>query len=149
MSTTHVTRRLAAPRATVYRALISPEAIAEWKFPDGMRCEIEEFEGREFRVSLTYEGRGVGKTSGRTDTYRGRFERLVPDEQVVEVDEFETDDPSLQGEMTVTITLRDAGGGGTELDAVHANLPPGLDADDNERGWSSALDRLAALVESR
>lgn len=127
MRTTHVTRRLGAPRATVYRALVSPEAIAQWKFPDGMRCEVEELDGRTFRISLTYEGDGVGKSSARTDTYRGRFERLVPDERVVEVDAFETDDP---------------------LDAVHAGLPPGLDADANERGWSSALDRLAALVEA-
>jgi len=31
--------------------------------------------------------------------------KLVPNEQVVEVDEFETADPSLRGEMTIAITL--------------------------------------------
>jgi len=31
--------------------------------------------------------------------------RLVPNEQVVEVVEFETADPALRGEMTITFTL--------------------------------------------
>jgi uncharacterized protein YndB with AHSA1/START domain len=72
---------------------------------------------------------------------------LVPNERVVEVDEFETDDPSLQGEMTTTITLADADGG-TELVAVHDGLPPGLSTADNETGWRMALAKLAALVET-
>jgi uncharacterized protein YndB with AHSA1/START domain len=72
--------------------------------------------------------------------------RLVPDEEVVETVEFETDDPELQGEMTITITLTEAGGA-TELDAVHENLPPGLDPAANEEGWRSSLGKLAELVE--
>lgn len=117
-----------------------------------MTCEVHELDAREggaVRVSLTYEApdRG-GKTSGRTDTYRGRFVRLVPGELVVEVDEFETADPALRGEMTTTITLADADGA-TELLAVHEGLPEGLSATDNEVGWQEALARLAALVESR
>ena len=73
--------------------------------------------------------------------------KLVPNEQVVEVDEFETADPALQGEMTSSITLADANGG-TDLLAVHENLPPGLSATDNETGWRMALAKLKALVES-
>ena len=49
--------------------------------------------------------------------------------------------------MTSTITLSDAPGG-TELVAVHDGLPPGLSPADNEVGWSQALARLAALVET-
>jgi hypothetical protein len=37
-------------------------------------------------------------------------------------DEFETDVPSLQGEMTITIELADADGG-TEVTGVHERLP--------------------------
>jgi hypothetical protein len=51
---------------------------------------------------------GAGKTTAHTDTYHGRFIELVPDEKVVEVVEFETADPALQGEMTLTISLADA-----------------------------------------
>jgi uncharacterized protein YndB with AHSA1/START domain len=54
----------------------------------------------------------AGATSGEhIDTYHGRFVKLVPDEEVVEVVEFETADPAMQGEMTITISLADAEGG--------------------------------------
>ncbi|HMC35872.1 MAG TPA: SRPBCC domain-containing protein [Myxococcales bacterium] len=82
-----------------------------------------------------------------TDTYHGRFVKLVTNEQVVEVVEFETTDPSLRGEMTITIALADADGG-TDVLAVHDGLPRGLSTADNEAGWRSSLAKLAALVEA-
>ncbi len=139
-----------APRAQVYSALVDVHAIAEWKVPTGMAMQVHEFDAREggsLRISLTYDApSGIGKTTAHTDTYHGRFIKLVPDEQVVEVDEFETDDPSMRGEMTITMTLTDADGG-TDILAVHEGLPPGLSAEDNELGWRMALAKLAALVE--
>ena len=60
---------------------------------------------------------------------------------------FETADPNLRGEMTITVTLGDAPGG-TEIPAVHDGLPSGVAPADNEAGWREALDRLAALVEA-
>jgi uncharacterized protein YndB with AHSA1/START domain len=96
---------------------------------------------------LTYEAPDrAGKTVGRTDTYHGRFVTLVPNELVVEVDEFETDEPALRGEMTMTIRLADVDGG-TKLVAAHEGLPEGISPADNEAGWQEALARLAALVE--
>lgn len=148
---TKVTRHIRAPRAKVYQALVQGDAVARWRFPAGMTCKVHEFDGVEggmLRISLTYESADrVGKTAGRTDTYRGRFTRLVPDELVVEVDAFESDDPALTGEMTSTISLSDAPDGGTNLAATHEGLPPSISPQDNERGWRHALDRLAALVE--
>lgn len=61
--------------------------------------------------------------------------------------EFETSNHAMRGEMTVTITLTDAGDG-TDILAVHERLPPGVSPADNETGWRMALDKLAALVES-
>jgi uncharacterized protein YndB with AHSA1/START domain len=87
------------------------------------------------------------KTAGGTDTYRGRFSRLVPDELVVEVDTFESDDLALTGEMTSTIRLADAPGGGTDLLATPEGLPASVSEEDNEIGRRHALNRLAALVE--
>ena len=57
-----------------------------------------------FRISLTYDvPAGTGKTTASPDTYHGRFVKLVRNEQVVEVVEFETNDPAIPGEMTITI----------------------------------------------
>jgi uncharacterized protein YndB with AHSA1/START domain len=150
VAATRISAIVEAPRERVYDALLDPAAVARWKVPAGMRCEVHEFdarEGGELRVSLTYDAPDrTGKTHGRTDTYRGRFVTLVPGELVVEVDEFETDDPALRGEMTITIRLADAPSG-TELVAVHDGLPDGVSPADNELGWREALARLANLVE--
>ncbi|MFZ5818181.1 MAG: SRPBCC family protein [Bacillota bacterium] len=149
-ASTRISRHVKAPRAKVYGALLDAQAVGRWKVPVGMRCDVHQFEpceGGFFRVSLTYDQpTGTGKTTSQTDTYHGRFVKLVPNEQVTEVIEFETDDPALRGEMRVTYTLADAGSG-TDLLAVHENLPPGLSPADNETGWRMALDNLAALVE--
>ena len=89
----------------------------------------------------------AGKTTAHTDTYHGRFVKLVTNEQVVEVVEFETTDPALHGEMTSTISLADADGG-TDVLAVHDGLPRGVPTAENEAGWRSSLAKLAALVEA-
>jgi uncharacterized protein YndB with AHSA1/START domain len=148
--TTRLTRHITAPRSDVYRALLDPVAVVHWKVPRGMTSEVHEWDAREggrLRVSLTYSGDGIGKTTGHTDTYSGYFAELVPDQKVVEVDEFETEDPALRGPMTITVTLSDAADGGTELVAVHEGLPDGVREEDNELGWHESLARLAALVE--
>ena len=151
MSSTRISQHINAPRASVYRALLDPHAVATWKAPTGMTCHVHAFgarEGGSFRISLTYgELTGSGKRTARTDTYRGHFAKLVPNERVVEVDEFETEDPALRGEMTITITLADADGD-TNLLAVHDGLPPGVSSADNETGWRMALAKLAAFVEA-
>ena len=119
--------------------------------PEGMTSRVHALEAREggaFRISLTYDApTGAGKTTAQTDTFHGRFVRLEPNKQVVEVVEFETADPALCGAMTITITLEDADGG-TDVLAVHGGLPSGLSVADNEAGWRSSLTKLAALVEA-
>jgi uncharacterized protein YndB with AHSA1/START domain len=140
-----------APRASVYRALIDAQAVATWMVPSGMTSHVHAFDAREggaFRISLTYDApTGTGKTSEHTDSYHGHFVRLVPDALVVEVMEFETEDPAMRGEMTVTFTLSDADGG-TDVLAVHENVPPGVAPADNELGWRMSLEKLARLVEA-
>lgn len=151
MRSTRVTQHIKAKRADVYRLLIDPTAIAKWKVPDGMTARVHTFEPREgglIRVSLTYVSESeAGKTSAHTDTYHGRFVRIVPNEQVVEVDEFETVDPALQGEMVSTITLSDAADGGTDVVGLHEGIPTGVSIADNATGWRMALAKLAKLAE--
>jgi uncharacterized protein YndB with AHSA1/START domain len=89
----------------------------------------------------------AGKTNPQTDTFQGRFVKLVPDTEVVQVVEFETPDPAMAGEMLITYILTDADGG-TDLVGVHENLPPGLSPAANELGWRMSIDKLARLVEN-
>jgi uncharacterized protein YndB with AHSA1/START domain len=151
MSSTRISGHINAPRAAVYRAMLDADSVEKWRAPAGMAAQVHEFDGREggaFRVSLTYDApTGTGKTTSQTDTYHGHFAKLVPDEQVVEVLEFETTDPGLRGEMTMTTTLADADGG-TDIVFLHEGLPSGVAPADNETGSRMALANLAALVEA-
>src|ERR1039458_5500101 len=110
MSSTRSARRINAPRADIYRALIDAQAIATWRVPHGMTSHVHEFDAREggsFRISLTYDSpTGTGKTDAHTDTFSGHFVKLVTNEQVVEVLEFETTNPDLLGQMTITTTMQ-------------------------------------------
>ncbi|MFG1705858.1 SRPBCC family protein [Nonomuraea sp. M3C6] len=150
MYSTQISRRVNAPRSAVYRALVDADAIAKWRVPTGMTSHVHEFEAREgglFRVSLTYDAPNeTGKSMAHTDTYHGHFVKLVPDEQVVEVLEFETVDPALGGEMKMTTTLTEVDGG-TEVLIVHEGIPDIVPAADNETGTRLALENLARLVE--
>ena len=152
MTATRVHQHIEAPRASIFRLLLDPAAIAKWRVPDGMTAHIHAFDAREggaIRVSLTYDvPTGTGKSTAHTDTYHGRFVEIVPNEKVVELSEFETNDPTMRGEMRSTITLTDAADGGTDVVGVHENLPSGLNAGDNETGWRMALAKLAALAEN-
>ena len=151
MYSTQASRHIRAPRSAVYRALLDAGAIAQWRVPAGMSSHVHEFDAREgglFRVSLTYDApTGTGKSASRTDTYHGHFVKLVPDEQVVEVFEFETADPDLRGEMTMTTTLTDADGG-TDVLVVHEGVPDKVPPADNETGTRMALAKLAKLTEA-
>jgi Activator of Hsp90 ATPase homolog 1-like protein len=49
--------------------------------------------------------------------------------------------------MTIRISFSDLNGG-TEIRAVHDDLPPGIPLADNEAGWRISLGKLAKLVEA-
>lgn len=150
MSTTRLCRRIRAPRSVVYGVLVDAHSVQQWMVPDGMTSEVHVFdprEGGEFRISLTYDlPTTVGKTSAQTDSFHGRFVELVPDSKVVQMVEFETDDPAMMGEMTISYVLADATDG-TDLVGVHEGLPPGVSPADNELGWRISIDKLARLAE--
>ncbi len=63
-------------------------AVAMWMVPTGMTSHVHAFDPREgcsFRISLTYDApTGTGKTTAHTDTFHGRFVKLVTNVQVVD-----------------------------------------------------------------
>jgi uncharacterized protein YndB with AHSA1/START domain len=115
-----------------------------------MTATVHTFDPRQggvFRISLSYDDESrTGKTAGNVDTYHGYFRELVPDRRVVEVIEFETSDPELRSEMTITTSLEEAGGG-TEVLVVFDGLPDGVSHQDNATGTAMSLSNLARLVE--
>lgn len=151
-ASTRVSRIVAAPREAVYRAFLDAGALASWLPPDGMEGRVHTLEPREggrLVVSLRHlepGNAGMGKTSADTDTFEARFVELVPGERIVEVVEFQSEDPAFAGEMRITVILSDADGR-TEVCALCEGIPKGVRPEDNEAGWTSSLEKLARLLE--
>lgn len=141
----------ASPRM-IYKAFVEPENLVRWLPPKGMEGVIYEFDAREggaYRMSLTYIGTdhtATGKTSEDSDVVQGRFLKLVPDEQIVQQVEFESEDPMFAGTMTMTWNLR-AVPEGTEVTIICENVPEGIRQEDHDAGMNSSLENLAAFTE--
>src|SRR5581483_7779288 len=149
-----VSRIIAAPPRTLYHAFLDREAVASWRPPAGMKCEIYSFDPREggsFRMRFSYTETDhslPGKTSEHSDVFRGRFLELVPAERIVEMVEFESGNPSFAGPMTV-ITTFTAVLEGTRVTIRCENVPEGISAADHEAGIGSTLANLTAFAERR
>lgn len=149
---TQVSQTVKAPPKAVYQAFLDPKAVATWLAPDTMKGHIDHFEPREggiFRMSLTYLNQadsGLGKTSDSTDTFEGKFVELVPNDKIVWVTEFDSDNPDFAGEMRITWTLKDVTEG-TDVTVLMEDIPNGIRLEDNELGSKQSLQKLAAYVE--
>ncbi|HJQ85710.1 MAG TPA: SRPBCC family protein [Candidatus Binatia bacterium] len=140
-STVRLHRVLRAPAERVYRAFLDPDAMTKWLPPHGFVGKVHEMDARVgggYRMSFTNFG------TGNTHSFGGTYVELTPHERIRYTDEF--DDPSLPGEMQVTIQLRKVLCG-TELDVVQEGLPSAIPVELCYLGWQESLALLAHLVE--
>jgi uncharacterized protein YndB with AHSA1/START domain len=140
-------RVIGVSREDVYAALVDPAALAAWLPPQGMTARFERFDARpggSYRLILTYkdEAAGGGKATPDSDVVEARFVELVPATRVVQAVDFESDDPSFAGTMTMTWQLR-AVDGGTLVEIVAEDVPIGISAEDHATGMESSLANLA------
>ncbi|HVM45496.1 MAG TPA: SRPBCC domain-containing protein, partial [Candidatus Thermoplasmatota archaeon] len=119
-----------------------PDALAAWLPPHGFVARMHSFDGRvggAFRMSF------YTVTKSWSHTFGGKYLELVPNKRIVHTDAFETDDPSMMGEMRVTINLT-AVPEGTLVEIEQAGIPAPI-AGGSPYGWAQSLDKLAQLVE--
>src|SRR5471030_2772364 len=98
----------------IYRAFLEPDAMAKWLPPNGFACTVHHMEAR---VGGTFKMSFRNFTTSQSHAFGGEYVELVPDERLRYTDKF--DDPSLVGEMQVTVTLKKVSVG-TEIDIVQA-----------------------------
>ncbi|TNJ67811.1 ATPase [Paenibacillus hemerocallicola] len=145
-------RVIQASPQTIYKAFVDPSALASWLPPKGMLGHIYEFDARAggaYRMSLTYVGTDhsvQGKTTENADVVKGRFLEFVPNERIVQLVEFESEDPVFSGEMIMTWTLA-AVPEGTAVTIVCENVPAGIRKEDHDVGLRSSLENLALYTE--
>ncbi|MBL8380488.1 MAG: SRPBCC family protein [Burkholderiales bacterium] len=139
--TVRLHRVLRASPERIYRAFLTPDAMAKWLPPFGFTCRVHELDARvggRFRMSFTNFGSGNGHSFG------GEYRELVPNERLRYSDTF--DDPNLPGEMETTVVLR-AVSCGTELEVVQSGIPAVIPTEMCYLGWQESLVQLAQLVE--
>ena len=148
--TDRAARVIGAPVARVFHALVDRTALETWLPPDGMTARFERFDptpGGSYRLILTYVNRttSAGKSSLDSDIVEVRYVDVVPDERVVQMVDFVSDDPAFAGTMTMTWTVRSVDGG-TRVEITADDVPDGISADDHAAGLASSLENLAGYV---
>lgn len=144
-ATTHTIqlhRVFRAPPERIYRAFLDPAAKVKWLPPHGFTGTVHHLEAK---VGGTYKMSFTNFTTGKSHTFGGTYQELVPGERIRYTDKF--DDLNLPGEMQVTITLRPVMVG-TELKVVQEGVPAVIPAEACYLGWQESLRLLAQLVEA-
>jgi len=140
-NTVRLHRVLATKPDKVYRAFIEADAMAKWLPPNGFTCTVHHLDAKAdgtFRMSFR------NFTTGGSHSFGGKYLELVPGERLRYTDKF--DDPSLPGEMQVTVALK-AVSVGTEVNIVQEGIPDVIPAEACYLGWQESLRNLARLVE--
>jgi uncharacterized protein YndB with AHSA1/START domain len=125
----------------IYRAFLDADALAKWLPPYGFTCKVQQLEpriGGSFKMSFHNFSTGNGHSFG------GKYLELVQNELVRYTDKF--DDPSLPGEMQVTVSFKPVSCG-TELSVVQEGIPEAIPVEMCYLGWQESLLQLANLVE--
>lgn len=136
-----------APRATVFAALVDEDARTAWLPPAGMSGRFSRFDPRPgggYRMTLTYDdGTTPGKSGGSSDVVEVRFEDIDPPRRIVEVAEFDSDDPAFAGTMTMTWSLESVGEH-TRVQITASDVPDGIASEDHLAAFTSTLSNLNA-----
>lgn len=142
-------RTIPATPERVYRAWLEPELLRRWLAPASFtvtRAEVDERVGGHHRI---WQAGADGDVGG----FDCELLELVPNQRIVFLWRFvgpeRIADPAHDSRLT--ITLREAPGGGTALTLVHERLDaidaamPGM-AENAKRGWDQALEQLAGAI---
>jgi uncharacterized protein YndB with AHSA1/START domain len=143
--TDRVERVLTAEPDRVFRAFTEPAELLAWLPPTGMTGRFEHADiraGGGYRLVLTYDEPGSGKTTDDSDVVDARIVEIVPGKRLVQAVDFESDDPAFAGTMTMTWSVAPHAEG-TLVEIRADDVPSGISADDHEEGISASLDNLA------
>lgn len=134
-------RVLSAPPEKIYRAFLDAEALSKWLPPNGFTCKVHHIDAK---VGGTYKMSFTNFSSGKSNSFGGKYLELIPNERIVHTDEFE--EPALPGVMWVTVTLKQVSCG-TELNIVQEGIPEMIPLEACYLGWQESLILLAKVVE--
>lgn len=139
--TVRLHRVLRATPERVYRAFVTPDAMAKWLPPYGFTCKVHHMDAK---VGGTYRMSFTNFTTGNGHAFGGTYRELIPNERLVYTDKFE--DPNMPDEMITTITITKVSCG-TEITAVQEGIPAMIPVESCYLGWQESMEQLAKLVD--
>lgn len=137
----HLHRVLKASPEKIYRAFLTPEAMAKWLPPKGFTAAFHHLEpkvGGTFRASFT------NFTTQQSHSFGGEYIELIPNQLIRYTDTFE--DPNLPGTMSVTVKIKEVSCG-TDLTVIQEGIPEVIPVEMCYLGWQESLEALAFLAE--
>jgi len=142
MTTTHslrVSRTIRADAETLFRAWTDPDALRHW-----WRMNEEGWAFAFASVDLRVGGRyrlAMTDPAGRTHVATGEYRQIDRPTRLVFTWDWENP-PDRVGETLVTVELRAAGPGTTELVLTHERFADAARIAGHENGWTQVLTRL-------
>ena len=140
-NTVRLHRVLTAKPEKIYRAFLDPDAMSKWLPPNGFTCKVLHMQAK---VGGTYKMSFTNFTTEKSMSFGGEFRELIENERLRYTDNF--DDPSLPGEIQVTVDLKKVSLG-TDISIVQEGLPSVIPLEACYIGWQQSLNNLAKLVE--
>jgi uncharacterized protein YndB with AHSA1/START domain len=141
MSTITLHRVFKASPEKLYKAFTDADAQAKWLPPNGFTCKVHHFDAK---VGGTYKMSFTNFSSGKSNSFSGKFLELVPNEHIRYSDQFE--DPGLPGEMITTVSIRQVSCG-SDVTIVQEGVPDAIPPELCYLGWQESLRQLTELVE--
>lgn len=141
-NTIRLHRVLRSTPERIYRAFLDADAMAKWLPPHGFTGRVHHLDAR---VGGTYRMSFTNFTSGHSHAFGGEYLELVPNERICHTDRF--DDPSMPGEMRVTVVLTKVAVG-TDVSIVQEGVPDVIPPEACYLGWQESLTLLGQLVEA-
>jgi uncharacterized protein YndB with AHSA1/START domain len=140
-NTVRLHRVLTAKPEKIYRAFLDPDAMSKWLPPNGFTCKVHHIQAK---VGGTYKMSFTNFTTEKSMSFGGEYRELIENERLRYTDNF--DDPSLPGEIQVTVDLKKVSLG-TDISIVQEGLPSVIPLEACYVGWQQSLNNLAKLVE--
>lgn len=140
-NTVRLHRVLTAKPEKIYRAFLDPDAMSKWLPPNGFTCKVHHMQAK---VGGTYKMSFTNFTTEKSVSFGGEYRELIENERLRYTDNF--DDPSLPGEIQVTVDLKKVSLG-TDISIVQEGLPSVIPLEACYVGWQQSLNNLAKLVE--
>ncbi len=141
MSTIKLHRVVKASPEKIYRAFLDADAQAKWLPPNGFTCKVHHLDAK---VGGTYKMSFTNFSTGKSQSFGGKFIELEPGKYIRYSDKFE--DPNMPGEIITSVTIKQVSCG-SDVSIVQEGVPDTIPAEYCYLGWQESIDQLTKLVE--